>query len=128
MAAAPGEYVSSHIADDLNLQITVVGSDLTGVTTTCAIALAKNTPALLTATMSLIAVYEDDDGVPISLVQAFATQASVETMLDGIDGIVPGEDVELYFDFRAASLPGDLGTPAKVTLAAGSIIFKGSVG
>lgn len=119
-------HLSSHVSEDLKKLVAVEGFDLTGVACTFKIALMKNLSPLLAANVSVLDVVEDDDGVPTSLLQVNKAQADIETMLSGIAGIVPGEDVDLYFELRAASLPGDLGTAAKTTLADGRITFKGS--
>lgn len=127
MDLRPEPALSSYVGEDLKFTVGVTGFDLTGVACTFSIALEKNAPPKLSPAATLLSVLTDGDGVKTSLVQAFATRATVKAMLSTITGLTPGDDTSLFYEMRAASLPGDLGAAAVTTLAAGEIIFRGSV-
>ncbi|WP_294260816.1 hypothetical protein [uncultured Sphingomonas sp.] len=126
MAIARTLDLSCFVGDDLKHIFAIVGFNLTGVTCTFKIARNPNSAPLLTATTTVLQV-TNDDGVPTSLVQAFAPRATVSGLLTALGAAPLGADLPLYYEFGVASLPGDFGAAADTTLLFGAHILKGSV-
>ena len=112
---------------DLKSLISIEGYDMTDVSGNFALALAPEMAPVLTASVNTISVVEDDDGVPISVMQIFAPLAAIQAAKAIIAAADPGASVPLYYEFRVDRLPGDLGTPAETTLFYGTGPMKGSV-
>lgn len=112
---------------DLKSVMLIAGFDMTGVGGNFSIAMAPEGVSLLTAAVGTIGMIEDEDGVPLSMVQIFAPNSVVQSAKAAIAAADPGANVPLYYEFRVDRLPGDLGSSAETTLFYGTGPMKGSV-
>lgn len=115
------------LGDDIKHVLATIGFDLTGVTITFEIAAGPEQPAIITGTGSLLDVDVDADGVTTSLIQVFASAASVRSAIVSAGGLPGNEPVTLFYQLKFSSLPGDAGTAAVTTILYGNYVMKGEV-
>lgn len=112
---------------DIKPIIAVEGFNLGGIAGTFNISLAPGADPIFTPGVSTVDVIVDDDGVPTSLVQAYVPASAIGPVRDTLMPDDPGADLPVYYEFRLASLPGDIGTAGPVTLFYGSGSIKASI-
>lgn len=112
---------------DIKPIIAIEGYDLSGIAGTFNIALAPGADAIMTPGVSTVSVVFDDDGVPTSLLQAYYPASAIGPVKATLTPDDPGADLPVYYEFRMASLPGDLGTAGPTTLLYGTGVLKGSI-
>lgn len=121
------DRLSAFTEADLKFVFFMLGVDMTGETGTFRIASAPDAAPILSASVSLLDVYYDDAGVPVSILQAYAPQAAVRSAKDALDPADNGANLNLYYEFRVSALAGDAGTDAETTLMYGAFQIKGSI-
>lgn len=112
---------------DFKTVVLIEGYNMQGTSGNFAIALAPEATPLIIATVTPLSVLEDENGIPLSMVQIFAPMSAIQAAKATIAASDPGADVPLYYEFRIDALPGDLGTPAETTLFYGTGHMRGSI-
>jgi hypothetical protein len=115
------------LGDDIKTVLSVAGYDLTGVTITFELSAGPEQPALITSVGTLLSVIVDTDGVITSIVELFATAASVRAAVASIGGLPGNEPLTLFYQLKFNRLPGDAGTNAITTILFGDYLMKGEV-
>lgn len=110
---------------DLKFVFSLVGVDMSGRTGTFRVSTAPEGTALITAAVTVLSVVTEN-GVPTSILQAFASKTAVTAAKTTLAPADRGADITLYYEFRVSSL-GGIGAAAEETLMYGSLILKGSI-
>ncbi|AIT81590.1 hypothetical protein [Novosphingobium pentaromativorans] len=119
--------LSAFTGSDLKFVFSLVGVDMTGETGVFNIATAPEASPAIAATVTLIEVIYDDDGVPTSILQAYASKAAVQAAKAVLAPSDEGANLNLYYEFRVSALAGETGSDAETTLMYGAFPIKGSI-
>lgn len=119
--------LSAFTAADLKFVFSMEGVNMTGKTGSFRISTAPQAAPIITAAVTILDVFEDDDDVTWSVLQAYAAKTSVAAAKAGLSPSDVGADVTLYYEFRVSAIGGEVGTDAETTLMFGSFIIKGSI-
>lgn len=121
----PEVLITGIMGDDLKHVMRFIGLDLTDSGITFEISPGPEQAAVISPVATLLSVETDDDGIPTSTVEIFASAPEVRTAVDSLGGLEDGRLITLYYQLRLDGIPGDLGSTARTTILFGDYAFKG---